>query len=244
MEVSNRLRAQRGAAGIKERAAEFADREIAPRAAELDREDRVPFETLKKLAEAGFTGLCVPEEYGGAGAGFLSYMLLLEEISRADAGVGVTLAVRTSAGTLPILDYGAGEQRTRFVPELARVAKIGCFALTEPESGSDAASIVTRAEKVEGGYRVSGHKQWVTNGRAAGTTVLFTRAPEGVAAFVVPMDAEGVTFGAHARKMGVISATTDDVLLDGVFVPEEDRLGEEGRGLRVALGTWTAAGSG
>jgi alkylation response protein AidB-like acyl-CoA dehydrogenase len=226
---------------IKERAAAFADREVAPFAAELDREDRVPFETLSKLTDAGFMGLCVPEEYGGAGEDFLSYVLVLEEISRADAGVGVTLAVHTSAGTLPIVEYGDEEQRARYVPALARGEKIGCFALTEANTGSDAAAIEARAKKAEGGYRVSGQKQWITNGRVAGTMVLFARAEggatEGVTAFVVPMDAEGVSFGAHARKMGVISATTDDVILDNVFVPEEDRLGAEGKGLGVALGT-------
>ena len=222
---------------IKERAAEFADREVAPHAAELDRQARVPFETVEKLAEAGFMGLCVPEELGGAGMDFLSYCLLIEEISRADAGVGVTLAVHTSAGTLPIVMFGTGEQKARWVPPLARGERIGCFALTEPETGSDASAIQTRAERVEGGYRISGHKQWVTNGRVAGTMILFARAPEGVMAFVLGMDAEGISFGKHAEKMGVISATTDDVLFDNVFVPEEDRLGEEGRGLRVALGT-------
>ncbi len=226
--------------GIKDRASKFADREVAPNAAVLDREDRVPFETLEKLAEAGFTGLCVPEEYGGAGADFLSYCLLVEEISRADAGVGVTLAVHTSAGTLPILLYGDDDQKARWVPELARGEKIGCFALTEPTTGSDAAAIRTTAERVDGGYRISGHKQWVTNGRIAGAMIAFARAPEGVTAFIVPMDAEGISFGKHAKKMGVISATTDDVHLEGVFVPEEDRLGEEGRGLGVALGTLDA----
>ena len=226
---------------IKDRAAEFADEEVAPRATELDRDDLVPFETLEKLADAGFMGLCLPEAYGGAGMDFLSFCLLIEEISRADAGVGVTLAVHTSAGTLPIAMFGTEEQRARWVPPLARGVRIGCFALTEPETGSDASAIQARAEKVEGGYRISGHKQWVTNGRIAGTMILFARveggAREGVTAFVVPMDAEGISFGKHAEKMGVISATTDDVLFDNVFVPEEDRLGEEGRGLRVALGT-------
>ncbi len=222
---------------IRDRAAEFADREVAPRAAELDREDRFPTETFEKLADVGFMGLCVPEEYGGAGTDFLSYVLLLEEISRADAGVGVTLAVHTSAGTLPILMYGDEDQKARWVPDLARGEKIGCFALTEPEAGSDAAAIAASAERVDGGYRLSGHKQWVTNGRVAGAMVVFARAPEGVTAYVVGLDAEGISFGEHAKKMGVISATTDDVLLDNVFVPEEDRLGEEGRGLSVALGT-------
>ncbi len=222
---------------VKERAAEFAAREVAPHAAELDREDRIPFETLEKLSEMGFMGLCVPERYGGAGADFVSYCLLIEELSRADAGVGVTLAVHTSAGTLPILLFGTEDQKSKWVPPLARGEKIGSFALTEPSTGSDAAAIETTAEKVEGGYTISGHKQWVTNGRIAGTTILFARAPKGVTAFIVPMDAEGLSFGKHAKKMGVISATTDDVLLDNVFVPEEDRLGEEGKGLGVALGT-------
>ena len=225
---------------IRGRAAEFAAREVAPRAAEWDREARFPAEVFEKLSAAGFMGLCVPEEYGGGGADFLSYALLIEEISRADAGVGVTLAVHTSAGTLPILTYGTEDQRSRFVPDLARGEKIGCFALTEPTTGSDTAAIEAGAERVDGGYRLSGHKQWVTNGRAAGAMVVFARAPEGVTAFVVGMDEAGISFGKHAEKMGVLSATTDDVLLDNVFVPEEGRLGEEGKGLRVALGTLDA----
>ena len=228
---------------IKERAAEFADQEVAPHAAEWDQEDRFPTEIFERLASLGFMGLCVPEAYGGAGSDFLSYAMLIEEISRADAGVGATLAVHTSAGTLPILDHGTENQKARWVPDLARGEHIGAFALTEPGMGSDASAVAARAEKVPGGYRLSGHKQWVTNGRIAGTFVIFARAGEaggageGVTAFIVPADAEGLSFGNHARKMGVISATTDDVLLDGVFVPEEDVLGTEGRGLRVALGT-------
>lgn len=225
---------------IKERAAEFADREVAPGAAERDLNDVYPEEIFDRMSDEGFMGLCIPEEYGGAGMDFLSYVLLLEELSRADAGVGVTLAVHTSAGTLPILEYGTEEQKERWVPDLARGAKIGCFALTEPTTGSDAAAIQAKAERVDGGYRISGHKQWVTNGRVAGVAIVYARAEggtrEGVTAFIVDMDAEGVSFGKHAKKMGVISATTDDVLLDDVFVPEEDMLGEEGKGLRVAFG--------
>jgi alkylation response protein AidB-like acyl-CoA dehydrogenase len=222
---------------VKARAAEFADLEVAPYAAELDRDERIPFETLEKLSEMGFMGLCVPEEYGGAGSDFLSYCLLIEEISRADAGIGVTLAVHTSAGTLPIVMYGSEDQKARWVPDLARGTRIGSFALTEPEAGSDAAAIQTTAGRVDGGYRLSGHKQWLTNGRIAGAAIVFACAPEGVTAYIVPTDAEGVSFGKHARKMGVISATTDDMHLENVFVPEEDRLGEEGNGLTVALGT-------
>src|SRR5918994_1253184 len=180
---------------IQERAAEFAAREVAPQALEWDREARFPAEVLKKLSEAGFMGLCIPEEYGGGGRDFLSYVLLIEEISRADAGVGVTLAVHTSAGTLPIVMYGDEDQKARWVPDLARGTRIGSFALTEPTTGSDASAIQTTAERVEGGYRLSGHKQWVTNGRVAGAMIVFARAPEGVTAFIVPTDAEGVSFG-------------------------------------------------
>src|ERR671912_307752 len=187
---------------IQERAAEFAAREVAPQAPEWDREARFPAEVLKKLSEAGFMGLCIPEEYGGGGRDFLSYVLLIEEISRADAGVGVTLAVHTSAGTLPILTYGTEDQRSRFVPDLARGEKIGCFALTEPTTGSDTAAIEASAERVDGGHSLSGHKQWVTNGRAAGAMVVFARAPEGVAAFVVGMDEAGGSFGKDAGKKG------------------------------------------
>lgn len=144
---------------IKSRAAAFADRELAPRAAALDLEDRVPFEALEKMANEGFMGLCVTKEYGGAGSDFLSYVLILEEISRADAGVVATLAVHTSAGTLPILEHGTEDQRQQWVPPLARGERIGCFALTEPETGSDAAAIRTTAERVDGGYLINGHKQ-------------------------------------------------------------------------------------
>ena len=113
--------------------------------------------------------MCVPEEHGGAGADFLSYVLVLEELSRADAGVGVTVAVHTSACTLPLLAFGTDEQRARFVPPLARGETIGAFALTEPGAGSDAGALVTTAERSDGGWRIAGTKQWITNGSFAGT---------------------------------------------------------------------------
>src|SRR5262245_49782176 len=122
-------------------------------------------------------GACVPEEYGGAGADFLSYILVLEELSRADAGVGVTLAVHTSATTLPVLTFGTDEQRSRFVPPLARGEHLGAFALTEPEAGSDAGALRTRAEPdADGdGWTITGAKQWITNGTYAGLFLLFAR---------------------------------------------------------------------
>ncbi len=130
---------------IQALARELADAEIAPHAAEWDRAHGFPRDLLAKLGDVGLLGVCVPEEYGGAGADFLSYVLVLEELSRADAGVGVTVAVHTSACTLPILRFGTDEQRARFVPPLARGEAIGCFALTESGSGSDAGALTTKA---------------------------------------------------------------------------------------------------
>src|SRR6266540_3432086 len=139
---------------IQALARDFARAEIEPHAGDWDREHRFPRELFGKLAELGLMGACVAEEYGGAGADFLSYVLALEELSRADAGVGVTVAVHTSAATLPILMFGTDEQRSRFVPPLARGDSIGAFALTEPESGSDAGSLLTRAEPAGDGWRI------------------------------------------------------------------------------------------
>src|SRR5919199_1662691 len=150
---------------IKQLAREFARDEIEPHAAQWDREHHFPRELYAKLAELGLMGVCVPEEYGGAGADFLSYILVLEELSRADASVGVTLSVHTSAVTLPILSFGTDEQRSRFVPPLARGEHLGAFALTEPEAGSDAGALRARADADGEGWRITGAKQWVTNAR-------------------------------------------------------------------------------
>src|SRR5688572_19909827 len=160
---------------IQELARAFAQAEIEPNATEWDRQHAFPRELLAKLGELGLLGVCVPEEYGGAGADFLSYILVLEELSRADAGVGVTVAVHTSAATLPILTFGTDEQRSRFVPPLARGEAIGAFALTESGSGSDAGALRTAAEPYAEGWRISGSKQWITNGAFSGTIVLFAR---------------------------------------------------------------------
>src|SRR2546429_6453645 len=157
---------------IQSLAREFARAEIEPNASEWDRAHGFPRELFGKLAKLGFLGVCIPDEYGGAGADFLSYILVLEELSRADAGVGVTVAVHTSAATLPILTFGTEEQKSRFVPPLARGEVIGAFALTEPEAGSDAASLRTAATSNGNGWRISGGKQWITNGGGGGRHVL------------------------------------------------------------------------
>jgi butyryl-CoA dehydrogenase len=220
---------------------DFARAEIEPHAADWDREHRFPRELFGKLAELGLMGVCVPEEYGGAGADFLSYVLVLEELSRADAGVGVTVAVHTSAATLPILMFGTDEQRARFVPPLARGDTIGSFALTESGSGSDAGSLRTHAEPEGDGWRITGSKQWITNGTYAGTFVLFARTDptvagaRGVSCFV--LDAEHVRVTREEEKLGLNSSSTADLVIEGAHVGRDRLLHEEGRGFRVAMAT-------
>jgi alkylation response protein AidB-like acyl-CoA dehydrogenase len=220
---------------------EFAQAEIEPHAAEWDREHRFPRELFGKLAELGLMGACIPEEYGGAGADFLAYILVLEELSRADAGVGVTVAVHTSAVTLPILNFGSDEQRARFVPPLARGEHLGAFALTEPDAGSDAGALRTKAEPNGDGWTITGAKQWITNGEHAGTFLLFARTDQdtpgarGVSAFV--LEAEHVRITRTEEKLGLNSSVTNDIVVEGAEVGRDRLLHEEGKGFTVAMAT-------
>jgi len=226
---------------IQELARGFAAREIEPNAAEWDREHRFPRDVFARLAELGLMGTCIPEEYGGAGADFLSYILVLEELSRADAGVGVTVAVHTSAVTLPLLAFGTDEQKSRFVPPLARGEHLGAFALTEPEAGSDAGALRTRADADGDGWRITGAKQWITNGRYAGTFLLFARTDQdtpgarGVSAFV--LDAEHVQVTRDEEKLGLNSSATNDIVVEDALIGRDRLLGEEGHGFRIAMAT-------
>jgi alkylation response protein AidB-like acyl-CoA dehydrogenase len=185
--------------------------------------------------------VCIPEEYGGAGADFLSYILVLEELSRADAGVGVTVAVHTSAVTLPILGFGSDGQRSRFVPPLARGEAIGAFALTEPEAGSDAGSLRTAAVGDADGWTITGTKQWITNGGFGGTVLLFARTdpdrpgPKGVSAFV--LDGDQVRVTREEEKLGLNSSSTVDLAIEGARVERDRLLHEEGKGFNVAMST-------
>ena len=222
-------------------ARELAEAEIAPNAADWDREHRFPDELVPKLAELGLMGVCVPEEHGGAGADFLSYVLVLEELSRADAGVGVTVAVHTSAATLPILAFGTDEQKERFVPPLARGELLGAFALTEPGAGSDAGSLRTTAQPDGDGWSITGSKQWITNGSRAGVFVLFARTDpgtagaRGISCFL--LGPEHVRVVREEEKLGLNSSTTSDLAIEGARVGRDRLLHDEGRGFRVAMAT-------
>jgi alkylation response protein AidB-like acyl-CoA dehydrogenase len=219
---------------IRDLARRVADERIAPNAAAWDREHEFPRELFSELGELGLMGVCVPEEYGGAGADFLSYVLVLEELSRGDAGVGVTVAVHTSAGTLPLVAHGTPEQVERLVPPLAAGEELAAFALTEPGAGSDAGGIRTRAA----GERITGSKQWCTNGSHASTFVVFAREYEEPAhptsAFVVRAGAPRFAVVREEEKMGLNSSSTADLSFEDT--PAE-RLGAAGQGMRIALST-------
>jgi alkylation response protein AidB-like acyl-CoA dehydrogenase len=217
---------------IRALARRFADEEIAPRAAGWDREHHFPAEVFERLGELGLMGVCVPAEHGGAGADYLSYVLVLEELSRADAGVGVTVAVHTGAGTLPLLAHATPEQVARLVPPLAQGHELAAFALTEPEAGSDAAALRTRAD-AEG--RITGTKQWITNGSHAATFNVFARDEgQGISAYVVRKGADGFRVTREEAKLGLNSSSTADLSFEAT--PSE-RLGASGEGMRIALST-------
>src|SRR3954465_10582362 len=219
---------------------DFARAEIEPHAAAWDREHYFPRHVFAKLAERGLMGVCIPEEYGGAGADFLSYMLVIEELSRGDAGVGVTVAVHTSAVTLPLLRFGTDEQRARFVPPLARGEAIGAFALTEAEAGSDAGALRTSATREGDSWRISGAKQFISTAEHAGTFLLFARTDpdtpgaQGVSAFV--LDADQIRVTGSEQKLGLNSSTTNSIAVDA-HVDADRLLHEEGKGFHVAMAT-------
>ena len=219
---------------IRSLAARFADEVIAPRAGQWDRDHEFPSDVFAQLGELGLMGVCVPADLGGAGADFLSYVLVLEELSRGDAGVGVTVAVHTSACTLPLIANGSREQVEALVPPLAQGHEIGAFALTESGSGSDASAMLTRADDAQ---RISGTKQWITNGSHSHTFLVF--AKEGgrdpvPSAFVVRRGAKGFRVTREEEKMGLNSSSTADLAFEET---PGDRLGERGAGMRIALST-------
>ncbi|MCW3015552.1 MAG: acyl-CoA dehydrogenase domain protein [Solirubrobacterales bacterium] len=219
---------------IRALARRFADDEIAPHAKDWDRAHTFPKQVFDHLGELGLMGVCVPVEHGGSGADYLSYCLVMEEISRADAGVGVTLAVHTGAGTMPILGHGTDDQVQRLVPPLAQGHELAAFALTEAGSGSDAGAMLARADSE---HRITGTKQWITNGTYAHTFIVFAKDPEAdgrPSAFIVRRGAPGFHVTREEEKLGLNSSSTADLALQDT--PAEP-LGPPGGGMRIALST-------
>jgi len=227
---------------VQQTAREFATREILPVASCLDREHRFPGEILRGLAELGLLGVMVPEEYGGAGMDTIAYVLALEEVARACASTAAILSVNNSLVCDPILRYGTEEQKRRYLPVLASGREIGCYCLTEPAAGSDAAALQTTARLDGDAWVLNGAKSFVTNAREAWVFVVYARTePEpgarGISAFLVERDHPGLSVGKGERKMGLRAASTCEVLFQDCRVPRDNLLGRRGEGFKVALST-------
>lgn len=232
---------------VQRTAAEFAKNEVLPRAAEIDREHRHPKELVRRMAEMGFLGIAVPERYGGAGLDTVSYVLVLEEISRACASTGVIMSVNNSLVCDPLLKFGTEEQKNRFLAPLASGKLLGCFALSEPEAGSDAAAqkTIARVESDGDGFVITGVKNWITNGPVADLCILHTMAePPGrslghkaITTFILPMDTKGVRCGPPDKKLGIRGSQSCQIFLDEVRLGREHLLGEVGQGFKVAMST-------
>jgi butyryl-CoA dehydrogenase len=221
---------------------EFADREVRPVAAAIDRDARFPAELVARMAELGLMGIEVPVEHGGSGLDTLAYVLAMEEISAACASTGVIMSVNNSLVCDPLMKFATDAQKKEWLEPLAAGEKLGCFMLSEPEAGSDAAAQKTIATRDGDGYVIQGTKNWITNGPQADTGILFTMtAPElghkGITAFVIDMHAPGVRRGQKDDKLGIRASHSCQIFFDDHRVPMSQRLGEEGQGFRVAMAT-------
>jgi butyryl-CoA dehydrogenase len=222
---------------------DFAAREIAPKAAELDKTARWPNEILPKMAELGLLGVAIPEEYGGAGMDTLSYALAMEEVSFACASCGVIMSVNNSLFCDPIYKFGTEEQKKRILEPVARGDKLGCFGLTEPMSGSDAQTMVTGAEKTSEGWVLNGAKNWITNGPHADWILVFAVTDRSSGprikhtAFLVERGTPGYTQNAPDHKLGIHAAHSCTVFFDRCVVPDQNVLGAPGDGFKIAMAT-------
>ena len=227
---------------VQKMAREFAQAKVAPLAAEIDREHRHPAELVSQMAELGLLGVAIPDQWGGAGMDHVSYVLAMEEISRACASTGVIMSVNNSLACDPLLRYGTDAQKKEFLVSLAQGDKLGCFALSEPEAGSDAAAQRTVAVRDGDHYIINGTKNWITNGPVADVMILMCMTDKaagsrGISAFVVPMDTEGISCGAPDDKLGIRGSKSCQVHLADARIPLAWRLGEEGQGFKVAMST-------
>jgi butyryl-CoA dehydrogenase len=225
---------------IRETARDFTDREIVPVARENDRNEHFDTELVKKLGEMGYLGPIVAEEYGGRGLDYRTYALIVEEIGRGDSSARTVVSVQTSLVCSSIQRWGTEEQKHEWLPRLCSGEILGCFGLTEPDTGSDAANLKTRAEKTGDGWRISGGKQWISMGNYAKVALVFAQTdPEqkhrGLAAFLVPTDSPGFSSGSIHGKLGLRASDTAELSFDGVEVGDDALLGKVGDGFKVAM---------
>ncbi len=220
---------------IRALAREFAQGEIQPHAPAWDAGQELPDEIFAKLAELGFMGMLVPESYGGLELDLVTYLLVVAELARADAAVALSVAIHNGPVTGIVLAHGSEEQRAELLPALASGETLGAFALSEPDAGSDAASVEARARREAGGWVLDGTKKWVTNGARAGLVLVFARTDDGVGCFAVEPSADGYRVGPRTTTMGLRASQTVQVELEGLRLPGEALVGEAGRGLAYAM---------
>lgn len=219
---------------------DFAEKEVANIVEQMEEEDHFPKEILKKMGELGLMGIPIPEEHGGSGMDFTSYIIAIHEISKVSATLGVILSVHTSVGTNPILYFGSDEQKELYLPKLASGEFLGAFALTEPGAGSDAANLRTTAKKDGDNYIINGSKIFITNGSHADTIIVFARTSEangskGISAFIVEKDTPGLIIGKKESKMGLRGSHTVELSFDKCVVSKKQLLGAEGEGFKIAM---------
>jgi butyryl-CoA dehydrogenase len=227
---------------MAEAARDFAQREIAPLAARIDEQHEFPREIVRQLGQMGYLGIMVDSEWGGAGLDTLAYTAVLEEISVACASTSVIMSVNNSLACHPIQAFGTREQKERFLPALARGEKLGCYCLSEPGSGSDAAAMKTRAVKKGGSWVLNGVKNFITNGREADVAVVYaivdpSKGARGIGAFIVESDRKGYSVGKVESKLGINGSSTTQIVLENVEVPGENLLGAEDQGFKIAMNT-------
>jgi butyryl-CoA dehydrogenase len=227
---------------IQNLAREFARKSVLPGAQARDHSHEFPAEIIKQMGEMGFMGMFVPPEYGGAGMDILSYVVALEEICYADAGVGVIMSVNNSLVSWPILTFGTEEQKQKYLTPLASGEKLGCYALTEPAAGSDAAAMRTRITRAGDDYVLKGTKLWITNGPQAEICVAYASADpdlrhKAVSAFILESKWDGYSVGKVEEKMGIACSGTSELVFDGLRVPAANMLHSERKGFSVAMAT-------
>lgn len=227
---------------IRDMVSKFSDTEVAPHAADIDKNEKIPESIVKQLGENGLLGSYVPEEYGGAGMDYTAYSIIVEEISRGCASTGVLISAHTSLCIYPILNFANEEQKKKYLPKLASGEHIGCFCLSEPNAGTDAGSLTTFAEDKGDYYEITGTKNFITNGKEANIAVVFAKTSKtdnykGISAFIVETNSPGYEVMKCEDKLGIKGSSTAQIAFDKVKVPKENLLGDFEKGFKIAMNT-------